>query len=86
MPLSDSYRGHKKAYLISAAVLILILGYWVYARRNASDPKYTTAVVRQGDLTSAVQATGTINALTTVPVAPMYPVPCNTYSRTSIRA
>ncbi len=68
MPLSDSYRSHKKAYLISAAVIVLILGYWAYARRNASDPKYTTAVVRQGDLTSAVQATGTINALTTVPV------------------
>ena len=68
MSLSDSYRSHKKAYLISAGVLVLILGYWFYARRNAADPKYTTAVVRQGDLTSAVQATGTINALTTVPV------------------
>ena len=68
MSLSDSYRSHKKAYLISAGVLVLILGYWFYARRNAGDPKYTTAVVRQGDLTSAVQATGTINALTTVPV------------------
>ena len=68
MPLSDSYRKHKKAYLASAAVLVLILGYAYYAKRNASDPKYTTAVVRRGDLTSAVQATGTINALTTVPV------------------
>lgn len=68
MPLSDSYRSHKKAYLISAAVIVLILGYWAYARRNASDPKYTTATVRRGDLTAAVQATGTINALTTVPV------------------
>ncbi|HEY6904676.1 MAG TPA: efflux RND transporter periplasmic adaptor subunit [Candidatus Acidoferrales bacterium] len=68
MSLSDSYRSHKKAYLVSAGVLVLILGYWIYVRRNAADPKYTTAVVRQGDLTSAVQATGTINALTTVPV------------------
>ena len=68
MSLSDSYRSHKTVYVISAAVLVLILGYWFYARRNASDPKYTTAAVRQGDLTSAVQATGTINALTTVPV------------------
>lgn len=68
MSLSDTYGRHKKAYLISAAVLVLILGYWLYARRDASDPKYATAVVHRGDLTSAVQATGTINALTTIPV------------------
>jgi len=68
MPLSDTYRKHKKAYLISAGLLVLILGYWFYSRRNASDPKYTTAVVHSGNLTSAVQATGTINALTTIPV------------------
>jgi HlyD family secretion protein len=68
MPLSDSYRKHRKAYLISAAVLILIIGYGYYAKTKTSDPKYTTSVVRRGDLTSAVQATGTINALTTVPV------------------
>src|SRR5579864_8329707 len=68
MPLSDTYRKHKKAYLISAGLLVLILGYWFYSRRNASDPKYTTATVHSGNLTSAVQATGTINALTTIPV------------------
>ena len=68
MPLTESYSKHRTAYIISAAVIVLILGYWFYARRNASDPKYTTAAVRRGDLTSAVQATGTINALTTVPV------------------
>ena len=40
----------------------------LYARAKAQDPKYTTVVVRRGDITSAVQATGTINALTTVSV------------------
>ena len=68
MALRDSYQAHKKAYLAAAACLVLILGIWFYPRAKSKDPVYTTAVVRRGDLTSAVQATGTINALTTVPV------------------
>jgi HlyD family secretion protein len=68
MPLRDSYQKHKKAYLIGAVFVILILGYWYYARNKSTAPKYTTATVHRGDITSAVQATGTINALTTVPV------------------
>jgi len=68
MPLPDSYAKHKKLYLIGAVCVVLILGYWIYARRQSTAPKYTTATVRRGDITSAVQATGTINALTTVPV------------------
>src|SRR5207244_7538673 len=32
------------------------------------DPKYLTADVQRGSITSVVQATGTINPLTTVPV------------------
>src|SRR5271154_752979 len=68
MSLKESYQKHRKAYLVGAGCIILILGYWLYARAKANDPKYTTVVVRRGDITSAVQATGTINALTTVPV------------------
>ncbi len=68
MSLRDSYQKHKKIYLIGTGCLILILGYWYYARTKAAEPKYTTTTVRRGDITSAVQATGTINALTTVPV------------------
>src|SRR5499427_2126495 len=68
MALSDSYRAHKKVYIAAAACLILISGYWFYSRAKSGDPKYTTATVHRGDITSAVQATGTINALTTVPV------------------
>ncbi|MGA2511732.1 MAG: efflux RND transporter periplasmic adaptor subunit [Candidatus Acidiferrales bacterium] len=68
MPLKDSYQKHKKVYLIGAACVILVLGYWYYAKRKAAEPKYTTSVIRRGDITSAVQATGTINALTTVSV------------------
>jgi len=68
MPLKDSYQKHKKIYLIGAGCLILILGYWYYAKSKAAEPKYTTATIHRGDITSAVQATGTINALTTVSV------------------
>lgn len=68
MSLRERYQKHKKLYLITAACLVVLVGYWYYARAKAAVPKYTTAVVRRGDITSAVQATGTINALTTVPV------------------
>ena len=68
MSLKESYAKHKKAYLIGVGCLVLIVGYWAYSRAKANDPKYTTVVVRRGDITSAVQATGTINALTTVSV------------------
>ncbi len=68
MALRDSYQAHKKAYFAAAGCLVLILGFWVYSQAKSKDPKYTTSTVRRGDLTSAVQATGTINALTTVSV------------------
>jgi len=68
MPLKESYQNHKKLYLITAACFVLIVGYWYYARAKAAAPKYTSTIIRRGDITSAVQATGTINALTTVSV------------------
>src|SRR5271154_3541048 len=68
MSLKESYQKHRRAHFIGAGCVILIFGYWLYARAKANDPKYTTVVVRRGDITSAVQATGTINALTTVSV------------------
>src|ERR1700690_2498385 len=68
MSLKDSYQKNKKANFVGLGVLVAVFGYWLYARAKANDPKYTTVVVRRGDITSAVQATGTINALTTVSV------------------
>ena len=68
MSLKESYQKHKKPYLIASACLVAILCYWYYAHAKATTPKYTTTVIRRGDITSAVQATGTINALTTVSV------------------
>ena len=68
MPLKESYQKHPKAYLIGLLCLLLIIGYWFYQKHEDAGPKYTTATVRRGDITAAVQATGTINALTTVSV------------------
>jgi len=45
---------------------VLLLGFWIEGRSKG--PKYLTAQVRRGSITSAVEATGTINPLTTVPV------------------
>jgi len=68
MSLRESYQQHKKLYLIGAAALILIIAGWSYAKSRSDAPKFTTAEVRTGNITASVQATGTINALTTVPV------------------
>jgi HlyD family secretion protein len=68
MSLKESYQKHRRAYFIGVACLVVILGYWAYAHAKSKDPKYTTVTVRRGDITAAVQATGTINALTTVSV------------------
>jgi HlyD family secretion protein len=68
MSLRESYQQHKRLYLIGAAALIVLIAGWSYARSRANDPKFTTAEVRTGNITASVQATGTINALTTVPV------------------
>lgn len=56
-----------------AALLVLVVvtgvaaAIWAF-KRNPDPPKYLTARVEQGSITSVVQATGTINPLTTVPV------------------
>jgi HlyD family secretion protein len=68
MSLRDSYQKHKKTYLVSGLVLIAVILGWYYYSRRAAEPKFTTAPVRRGDITATVQATGTINPLTTVPV------------------
>jgi HlyD family secretion protein len=68
MSLRESYRNHKKAYVIGGAVLIVVIAAWAYMRSRSNDPKFTTAKIVRGNITATVQATGTINALTTVPV------------------
>jgi len=67
MPLRDSLRKHKTRYAIGFVVLIILAGFLAYARRP-KDVKYTLVGVKRGDIHATVQATGTIQPLTTVPV------------------
>ena len=50
------------------AVVLVGGGSWLYVRSRPAEIKYTKSNVKRGSITSVVQATGTINALTTVPV------------------
>lgn len=67
MSLREAYNRHKKLYIAIACIAVLVV-LWVYFKRRGDGPRYTTAVVQRGNITSIVQATGTINPLTTVPV------------------
>jgi HlyD family secretion protein len=68
MSLKTSVQKHKLLYLIVVALILVGGGYWYYAKTSADAPKYTTSPVKRGDITSVVQATGTINPLTTTTV------------------
>jgi HlyD family secretion protein len=58
-------------HLLATTLGLVVLvggGGWLVVRSRPVEIKYTKANVRKGSITSVVQATGTINALTTVPV------------------
>src|SRR3990170_4628858 len=62
------YRRHRRATLllgIAAAVVVFFAGFWTW---SSGDVQYFTAPVEQGDIQALVNATGTINAVTTVQV------------------
>ena len=58
----------KKLVAVTGIALAALLSVGMVIRAHASDVKYLTAKVQRGDITAVVQATGTINPLTTVPV------------------
>ncbi|PYV02479.1 MAG: hypothetical protein DMG26_11315 [Acidobacteria bacterium] len=67
MAIQEFYRQHKRlALLVIALGALFTVGMVMRAR--SSEAKYLTAKVQRGDITAVVQATGTINPLTTVPV------------------
>jgi HlyD family secretion protein len=68
MSLKTSLQEHKLGIGIGVVVVALLGAYWYHAKASADAPKYTTATIKKGDITSVVQATGTINPLTTVAV------------------
>ncbi|HYT06521.1 MAG TPA: efflux RND transporter periplasmic adaptor subunit [Rugosimonospora sp.] len=68
MDLQAYYRGHKKLVGLAALAVIAMLAAGWAIRGRSDDPNYQTAEVQRGSITSVVEATGTINPLTTVPV------------------
>src|SRR5260370_35027155 len=85
MDLRAYYRDQKRLVgLAAVAVIAIVVAGWAI-RGRSDDPNYLTAEVQRGGITSVVQATGTINPLTTVPVGSTYRGRCNTFSPISIR-
>ena len=62
------YQNHKKLVALSAIALVVLLTAGMVLRARSGNGKFLTATVQRGDITAVVQATGTINPLTTVPV------------------
>jgi HlyD family secretion protein len=68
MQIREYYREHRKrVFLIAAGIACVAALGWIMGNRS-DPPNYLTAKVAQGSITAVVQATGTINPLTTVPV------------------
>jgi len=68
MEIREYVRQHKKLVVIGAITLAVLLTLGMVMRARSGEVKYLTAGVQRGDITAVVQATGTINPLTTVPV------------------
>jgi HlyD family secretion protein len=68
MAIQDYYRGHKKLVNLVVIALVALVTVGMVMKSRSSRAKYLTAAVQTGDITAVVQATGTINPLTTVPV------------------
>ncbi len=70
IPFAVSNFAHKHKKLVWLVVLsvaiLLVVGMLV--RRGSGNVRYLTAQVAKGNITATIEATGTINPLTTVPV------------------
>ncbi len=68
MAVMDYYRQHKKLVTLAVVAIIVLATVGMVMRSRSGATRYLTANVTGGDITAVVQATGTINPLTTVPV------------------
>lgn len=68
MNIREQFQEHQKLYIVIAVAIVALLTLGSVMRSRSDRPNYLTASVEQGSITSVVQATGTINPLTTVPV------------------
>ena len=68
MAIQQYYQQHKRLVTLLVIALGALVTIGMVMRARSGEAKYLTAKVQQGDITAVVQATGTINPLTTVPV------------------
>lgn len=68
MPVRDFYQKHKRLSWIVVIGVVVVVSIGAVMSHHSSDVRYITMPVKRGNLTAMVQATGTINPLTTVPV------------------
>lgn len=68
MPVTASVPRSRVLLLAAAAAVVVLAAAGLVFRNGSGKPKYLTMPVKRGPLTATVEATGTINPLTTVPV------------------
>ncbi|MGB6484938.1 MAG: efflux RND transporter periplasmic adaptor subunit [Candidatus Acidiferrales bacterium] len=68
MPVGEWYGKHKRLSWIVILAVAVLISVGAVMKGRSKDVRYITMPVRRGNLTAMVQATGTINPLTTVPV------------------
>lgn len=68
MSIKDYTQQHKRLVIVVGLALVALVSVGMVMRARSGEAKYLTANVQRGDITAVVQATGTINPLTTVPV------------------
>jgi HlyD family secretion protein len=68
MEIRESAQKNKKLVVLLGIGIIALVSVGMAIRARSTGGKFLTAKVVRGDITAVVQATGTINPLTTVPV------------------
>ncbi len=68
MAIREYYQQHKRFVTLLAIGLVALVTVGMVMKARSGETKYLTAKVGRGEITAVVQATGTINPLTTVPV------------------
>jgi len=61
-------KGKRKKLWLAAIVLVVIALFWLWGRLNAPVPQYQTLIVRPGELSQSVLATGKLDAVRKVDV------------------
>ena len=75
----------KRHWLIVSIVVVAIAVFAAFQFKGDDKPKYFTAKADRGDIRQVVEATGTINAVTTVQVGSQVRAPSRTSMSISIR-